>query len=345
MSSGVAGMLAGHGLGDDLDGQGPQRAEERRAERAARGGRLIDRPSLAASSRAGRPARPPARWPGEAGPHGSGERASIWTESIAVQGLVMAGRVEELGDQLAPAGQAEPGGVAAARADRRVEAQPERGGPASRVGQVEDQPRALVAQVAEQGLVRPRVVGPPEDERQVGLEQRPDRAGRAGRTASGPARRTIRSEQTCGMPGSGRWQMRRDLGGDLPLGVVRRRGRRSSGRGTASITASRTGAEPPRRRPSSRSTTRLASTIRVTFGCSGSGPPTCSAAGPQSCCSSVSIVAEVDRDPLTLRKASDVASAIVRSFHAVVASRCRSSRSRIEIHSAFRASATRPRRP
>src|SRR5271157_3817381 len=58
----------------------------------------------------------------------------------------------------------------------------------------------------------------------------------------------------------------------------------------------------------SRSTTRSARTIRVTLGCSGSGPPTISAAGPQSCSSVDSISRRSTGIPWPWRKASEVVS-------------------------------------
>ena len=132
----------------------------------------------------------------------------------------MTGGVEELGDQLAPAGQAEPGRVAAARADRGVQAQGQGSGRGPRVGKVEQQPRAFIAQVTEQGLVRPRVGGPPEHQGQVGLEQGPHRAGdEAHRIGAGveqdPLGADLRHARV------GQVAKGRDLGGDPPLGVVR----------------------------------------------------------------------------------------------------------------------------
>ena len=58
--------------------------------------------------------------------------------------------------------------------------------------------------------------------------------------------------------------------------------------GNRAITVSSTGPSDSTS-PSRHSTTRLASTMRVTCGFSSSGPPTCSAAGPQSLASSVSM--------------------------------------------------------
>ena len=100
------------------------------------------------------------------------------------------------------------------------------------VGQVEDQPRALVGQVAEQGLVRSRVAGPPEDHGQLGLEQGPHGAGdqvdgiRPG-AEHDPLGADLRQAR-CGQVAE-----RRDLRRDPPAGVVRPAAPRSPGRGTA----------------------------------------------------------------------------------------------------------------
>ncbi len=49
------------------------------------------------------------------------------------------------------------------------------GGVRPRIGEVEDQARTFAGQVAEERLVGPGIVGPPEHEGEVGLEQRADR--------------------------------------------------------------------------------------------------------------------------------------------------------------------------
>ena len=195
------------------------------------------------------------------------------------EGVAGAGRVEELRDHLAPAGQAEPGRVAAIEVDLRVEAQAERGGVGPRVGEVEDQPRAFAGQVAEERLVEPGVVGPPEHEGEVGLEQAggpPPAAGRrpggrrgarsarcrpaggrgrAGGRAPRPRPRRGDRARRCARPrspgtdtASSRCRARRRAGGRRPAGS-RRRG--WPGR-SASRSGSRGRVPPPARRPGPR---------------------------------------------------------------------------------------------
>ena len=105
-------------------------------------------------------------------------------------------------------------------------------------------------------------------------------------TAFGPARSTIRSEQTCGRPGAGRWHSAetsaaiRRPGSSDPRSTIARQGNRAMTVSSTSPSGSHA--------PAGHSTTRFASAIRVTCGFSTSGPPACSAAGPQSFDSSVS---------------------------------------------------------
>ncbi len=138
----------------------------------------------------------------------------------ATERVARTGGVEELRDQLAPPRQPEPRGVAAERADRGIQPQPECADLGLGVGQVEDQPRALAGQVAEELLVRPGIAGPPEDHRQLGLEQRPDGArdqvdGIRPGTEHDPLGADLRHSRR------GQMAECRDLGGDPALGVLR----------------------------------------------------------------------------------------------------------------------------
>ena len=122
---------------------------------------------------AGEPGREP---DGEAGGCGVGGGEGFDGEGVDAVEVFLVGGVEELGDELAPACEAEPGGVAAVGADGGVEAELEGGGGSARVGEVEDQAGAFVAEVAEEGFVGSGVFGPPEDEGEVGLEEGADGA-------------------------------------------------------------------------------------------------------------------------------------------------------------------------
>ncbi len=124
--------------------------------------------------------------------------------------------------------------------------------------------------------------------------------------AFGPARSTIRSEQTCGWPGAGRWQSAetsaaiRRPGSPDPRSTIARQGNRA-------MTVSSTPQSGPHS-PTRHSTTRFASAIRVTCGFSSSGPPACSAAGPQSFVSSVSTWPRSTGIPCPARNESVIAS-------------------------------------
>ena len=200
------------GLGLDLDGDETPGALEGGLEAAGRPPGVSPRRP---AELAGEPRRQPDGDPGR-GLVGAATTASIRTESIrAGVGRGPGGR--RTARPARARAQAEPGGVAAVAADHGVEPEADRFGVGAGVGQVEDQPRALVGQVAEEGLVVAGVVGPPEHERSSASSSGRTAPGSRS-TAFGPARSTIRSEQTCGRPGAGQVAERRDLGRDLRAG-------------------------------------------------------------------------------------------------------------------------------
>ena len=138
----------------------------------------------------------------------------------SIQFLAVAGGIEELCDQLAPSGQAEPDAIAAARAEGRVETEAKRTGIGAGVGQVENEARTGAGQVTKERLVLSGVTGPPQEVRQVRLEQRPDCTGKeVDGVRSGlqddPFRADLRQ------PRRRQVAKRGDFGGDLASGIVR----------------------------------------------------------------------------------------------------------------------------
>ena len=194
------------------------------------GGREVHRAALRLPAElAGQPRDQPDSRPGRLGWIGRDHLDHAPTRSGSTSRV--AGAIEELRDQLAPAGQAEPRAVAAASAEGRVEAQAEGAGLPAGVGQVENKPRALVGQIAKEPLVLPRVAGPPEQVGQVSLEQGPDGSGKQ---VDGIRPGSQHDPFGAYLRQTRRWQMakRRDFGRDLAFESVRCRIARSPGMGS-----------------------------------------------------------------------------------------------------------------
>ena len=152
----------------------------------------------------GQPGRQPDRDPRRTGT--VGRRGLDLNRLDPFQALGIARGIKELGDQLAPASQPEPGAVAAARAEARVEPQTQRTGSVHRVGRgrgpaasTRRPGRGTAARAAADrrstrgpSASRPRATdGPRREPRPIAL---------------GPACSTMRSEHTWGSPGAGKWQ-------------------------------------------------------------------------------------------------------------------------------------------
>ena len=155
-----------------------------------------------------------------AGRAGSGDRASMCTDSIRLRLSKLQGGSKNWA--INSRQRARPNQALSRLHGQRVGSSPSRSalGFGSWVGQIEDQPRALVGQIAKELRVLPRVAGPPEHHRQIGLEQRPDGAGnQVDRRGSGPEHDPLGAH----LGHSGRRQVAkcRHLGMDVPLRVVR----------------------------------------------------------------------------------------------------------------------------
>ena len=194
VSRGVAGTPAGRGCVVIVDGDLSGRPEQTGREYDSRRHSRYLRACLAASSRAGRLATPPARSPSgaEGQDRATGPRYARAPMRFRLSGLHGGSKNWATSSRQ----RARPNQALSRLLGHRlrVEPEPEGVGFGSGIGQVEDQARAFVGQIAKEVLMLPRVAGPPEDHRQVGLEQRTDGARVTGRSpADRPAARSARS--------------------------------------------------------------------------------------------------------------------------------------------------------
>ncbi len=202
--------------------------------------------------------------------------ASIRDRVDPIQGLVMAGEVEELGDE--PRQDVRPNQAASRLYALTLGSSPSRIAARSVPGSGRSSTSLehSSARFPEQRLIEPGVVRPPEDEGQVGFEQ--------GRTAPGrevgglrPAVEDDPLAADLRQPRAWNVAECRDFGGDRsvrdpPFSATRSFGKGTRGDFVEHLLEAGELASP--------STTRFARTTRVTCGFSRSGPPARSAEGP-----------------------------------------------------------------
>ena len=222
------------GPGRDPDGDRPLRPEELGLQRGLVGRGRSCWAGPAASSRADRPARPPARRRSAAcGSPRAGERPSMWTDIDPAAGRSV-GQGGSKNCAISSRQRVRPNQAASRLNGQTAGSRPRRRASTSAPGSGRSRTSRehSSARSRKRRLVRPRVAGPPEDHGQLGLEQRPDGARGRGRWHS--ARRGARSARSRPAAGPG------PAGGRAPRPRPRSdaRGRptraaRSRGRGTA----------------------------------------------------------------------------------------------------------------
>ena len=163
--------------GCDREGDASGGAEKLRSQQAIGSAAGNERPALwLPAELTGQPGRQPDRHPGRTGRIG---RQGLDLHRVDPAQALGHGTSGSKNCATSSRQRASPNQALSRLHGQRAGSSPRRSAPAvgAGIGQVEDQARAFVGQVAEQCLVLPRVARPPEHHRQVGLEQRPDGAG------------------------------------------------------------------------------------------------------------------------------------------------------------------------